>query len=1138
MIVWTPKRIVLLVGGFLLFTLAYIVYSATSLGRINTLPPLPDYYQCNPLADGEKRVRIQSGPSPLEKKMAQAFGIGCRELKWPVLLDLNAKSMVLAAGMFEVVEDGRMKLEPMSIGLFGKKKNDGREVEINTLRCKQAYITFDRPVTSLSPTEMNGRKIVKAELFGEIVIVNNRRTALRDDDLTVTIDKGPLYYFEKNQFIRTNDEIHLTDGQLTPPKADIRAKGMEMELATSAPPSKPGVVVYKPKNESISGVKRIVLKQDVTMHLYVSGGTPFPGGDKPRAAPASKSKDASTQAGRTAGTPAAETSHVVIRTPGRFQYDLFKDHDMAHFDVPDNQDQPNTPQDVTVVRINERLGTNDQLVCKHLELRVKRRDGAPPAAGAAAQQTEQSLEIETAHATGPEVTLTSDAEKLDAHGNDFFYDAARKLTILKGTPYMEANKDDSLIQAPELRMQDIVLPTPPGSPPKTYQQVHAKGPGSIHMTNKTTGKRSVHAFWNDKLISTRDGELDLLILIGSARFVDDEHEQSLKAETLKVWLLAEEKKLVAAVKTAPKAAPKAPAVKASAAPLTPEQGRRPHHLEALRNVLLQTPEMTIHDASRLLVRFTDVPASRMPPPAAAKDKKPIPNQPGAPAIGVGNPSNQPGAPATGSGTPSPALRASGPAPMPVGPQNKPAVAVNPAQAKPGAAPPAKIAPEPARPIDLTARSIEAEVLRCGERSVLDHLWAEGGTIDNKGGVRVHQDPTRTGEQGVHIEGNTLDMKCSPEGNMLVVTGDLAQLEMDKILILGPEVNIDQAKNKAWVFGEGAMRMQSNQTLEGKPLGRTVPLTVHWSQDMLFSGEFAEFRGGIQAEQENARLACQCLQVFFDRPISLKEGGRGEPAKVRNLVGNKDVRVEDSVVEQNKLLKYQLLEGNTISMRTMPRDDAPPVTQSGTAKAKSSDANEVFLYGPGSVRILQRGGADLMPAPGKPAPRPAAGQPPAPGDQEMKLTYVSFMRQMKASSLTNTADFWESVRVLNLPCEDPHREIDLDAILATELPLGAMYLRCNRLKVLSEQVRGKTNQQMEADGQVQVQAREFWAQSDHMTYNEAKDQVIFTGKGDNLATLAKIVAKGVQPEVLRAKKIIYARSSGTATVDRGESLNGN
>ncbi len=954
---WTPKRIILLACGFLMFTLVYIVYSLTALGRINTLPPLPDQYKfrTSSAAAVETPPRQPVGPSPLEKKLEMAFNRNCEELKWPVLLELNSKSMVMAAGTFEIVEDGRVKLEPMSLALFGKKKNDGRGVEINTLKCKQAYIRFDRRVTSFSPNELSGRKIIEAELFGDsqktpIRITNNRRTAIREDDLVVTINNGPLYYIEKTQIVKTSDSVHLMDGdktvkngQLIPPKADIYAQGMEMELATSTPPPPMGFLPpAKPKNQNISGVKRIVLKEAVTMNLYVSSGTPFPSNDK------------SIAAGNNAA--AKQPAQIRIHTPGRFEYQVFKDNDIARFDVPPNAEQTSTsPQDVTVERINKQGDKifNDMLVCKHLHLQLKRRNNeAPPAAGAAPPTDEQGLEIEMAHATGPDVTLTSDAEKLDAHGTDFTHDSAAKLTILKGVPYMEANKDDSLIQAPELRIQDIPLPAAAGDkgknlPPKTYQQVQAAGPGSIHMTNKSSGKRSIHAYWNDRLLSTRDGALDLLVLTGSARFVDDEHEQSLKAETLKVWLLAEDKNPSAPAKAAAK-----PAASAKAAAI-PAPSRRPHHIEALRNVLAHSREMNIHDAARLVVRFSDVPAARMPPPSSS----------GTPAPAHGGTPTVPG-PLAAAPPPLAAKGAALSAPLPVLGGLTP--------------PPAKTpAAEPARPIDLSAYSIEADVLRCEERMALDHLWAEGGPQDNihkRGGVRVKQEPAKTGEEGVDIESNTLDMKCSAHGNLLVVTGDLARLKMDKILILGPEVNIDQAANKAWVEGGGVMEMQSDRTLENKPLAHPVPLTVHWSERMLFSGSFAWFDGGIQAEQGNARLACQRLQVMFDKPISLKEGMRGDqPAKVSKLVGDKDVRVEDQTFAQGQLQKYQLLSGKYIMMNTVPRDEevpspSPPVAGKGNKDgSKSNDANEVTLYGPGSVRILQRGGAEAIPTPGKPVP---------------------------------------------------------------------------------------------------------------------------------------------------------------------------
>ncbi|HMF11578.1 MAG TPA: LptA/OstA family protein, partial [Gemmataceae bacterium] len=170
------------------------------------------------------------------------------------------------------------------------------------------------------------------------------------------------------------------------------------------------------------------------------------------------------------------------------------------------------------------------------------------------------------------------------------------------------------------------------------------------------------------------------------------------------------------------------------------------------------------------------------------------------------------------------------------------------------------------------------------------------------------------------------------------------------------------------------------------------------------------------------------------------------------------------------------------------------------------------------------------------------------EQEMKLTYVRFENLMKASNLTNTASFWGSVRVLNFPCNDndEHRDIDLDTILAKDLPPRAMYLRCNRLKVQTTQkqernpqepnkVIMRNYQQMEADGQVAVRAREFNAQADQMTFNEEKDQVIFIGIGDRLAVFEKRSVKGQPAQSLRARKIFYIRSTGKAWADEVNSI---
>jgi hypothetical protein len=1242
--VWTPKRIVMLVGGFALFFVAYAAYSATYFGAIDSLPPLPEAFKRPESKPGGTRrdPPTHTRVTKIDLKLEQAFGIGCPEMKRPIKLDLNAKGMAIVSEE-SPFEGGKLKLEPISIALFGKDKGDGKEIEINTVRARMAYLTFDRPVNS--PNEVNGRKIVKMELFDNIEIVNNRRTSKsRDDDLTLYIKTGPLVYEEPKHLVWTEDNIQLIDRQSKPDPIDVRGKGMEMELLTQTPPpAKPGTPPAKNKNESITGVKRIVLKSDVIMHLYAPPGSGVMGArPKPEAARPAKAEIAANQPG--------PKEHILIQTQGRFQYDFLKEHDLATFDVPAGDAASRLPQDVTVTRYHvpqretDEKGQTDELVCQHLVLRLKHRDNATPQ-GKPQQgpDSEQSLEVETAHATSipsREVVLKSDSEKMDAHGNDFFYDAVKKQSILKGEPEMWANRDDSILYARELHTRE--MKPPPGSPPtaESYQQVIALGPGSIHIgppkfkvTDRSLtalrdarapagllarlgavkdrpfadresfskelirvlgadafqafeqpllrcAEQRTHAYWKERLLSTKDGSNDLLVLTGAASFVDDDHEQSLQAETLKVWLLGEDKNKKASPRTTGGATAPARGGAPAGPALGGEGSRKPHHLEATGNVVLRSRELNIHDTSRLVTWWADVPqlpgAPKQAPetaPGAGSHKQPQPASPAMPRpVAPGGPAplsapppapRSPAVPPVAYSTPAPAAPAPA-APAPTAPA--PTAPLSGAVPQLGAPMPSPAAPAPnqppPRPIDLSARNVEAWVLRCEDKNQLDKMWSEGN-------VHVRQEPAKPDEKAVDIQGDTLQMTAHPDGNELVVNGDLAQLQMDKIYIIGPEVNIDQKKNLAWVHGVGAMQMESATDFQGAQLKKTVPLTVHWNSEMFFNGEYAEFMGGIQAEQENARLACEHLQVFFDKPISLKEanrgdqpvkeGNRGEPAKVRNLLADKNVRVEDTTLDPatGQLAKYQQIRGTLLQMFALRLDEKlPDESWPRGQDGKPKEYNEVTVSGPGDVRLLQRGSSDPAAPPARTAAAGPGGQvvgtpvsvargagpdrKPArenkPQDEQMKMTYVTFLHRMDANSKTNTAKFWGSVRVLHFPCQNPHEEIDIDAIIGRELPEGVLFLRADFLEVLDQPDNGKHNQQMKARDRVRVQGREFYGESDEMSYDEQKDLIVFTGTSDNEATLTKQDIKGGQRQVLRGRKINYKRSTGEAWGDGVKSIN--
>src|SRR5262249_8216868 len=212
-------------------------------------------------------------------------------------------------------------------------------------------------------------------------------------------------------------------------------------------------------------------------------------------------------------------------------------------------------------------------------------------------------------------------------------------------------------------------------------------------------------------------------------------------------------------------------------------------------------DMRVHDSDRLVIWFHDVAAADMPVPPTPAAKPPATQAaPTAAALAT---------PPMGPELPAPDKAVAKAEAMPAKPPQSAAATTNPAHA-----PEARM---PKKPIDLSARAIEAHVLRCGNKNDLDRLWCEGN-------VRVLQDPATPEEKGVDIRGETLNLKHFADGNELTVTSsELAQVQMDQLFILGPEVNIHQTTNRPWANAPGAMRMPSNTNFaRAKPTNPAEP----------------------------------------------------------------------------------------------------------------------------------------------------------------------------------------------------------------------------------------------------------------------------------------------------------------------------
>lgn len=1087
---WTPRRIVLLAIGYLLVISGYFGYAISALGGIDGLPTLPEHFlEASVPLEGPPLVRIRR----VEERLKQAFGAEGPELKWPIQLELNNRTLVVAADNFKFEPDGRISLIRVAVAAFGKERGPGGHPEINTLRGDVAYLKFDRPVSSLS--EVSGRKVVGGEIAGNIQVSSNRRTYDRGDDLVVHIGTGPLYYAENKQLIWTHDTVHMVDHQSKPKPMEIWGKGLEIELIAEAGSGARQGSARRPGNDKITGIKRVLLQANVDMTLYVDASSSFPGGKREPVAPVP---------GQPVGKPEEnEKAKLSIKTPGSFRYEFLNEHDLALFETPalDPTQPRKAPHNVIVERFFEmragRKELRDQLFCGKLELHLKKRASAR-AAGREGEKGKDGLldrgtDILFAQATGAQVTLTSDAENLEAICTELIHDARLGRTILRGEKEMTASKDRNRIYAKEVQITEN-RPTQPNQ--KGYQTTLALGPGRIEMLDEKQRDRvAAQAFWNDRLTTSSEGDFELLVLTGAGRFVDRINDQTLQGETLKVWTTTPETQAES---------------KVALANTGPGSGRRVQVLEALGNVATTSRELNIHDTSRLIVRFRDVPAEGQ-----------LPNLPG----------KLPGKAPRGDETHlpdgiSPGPMRSLPPPVP-GTQPQTRESQKPAQVQNPVAPPTIDLPGapgnrpgagPARPIALSARNVEAWIIRAGAKNTLERVWTEGS-------VHIKQAPAKEGEKGLDILGDTLAMDCHPEGNILEVTGDLAQLRMDRLYILGPVVNIDQTRNMAWVNGSGAMQMESQSNFAGDKLDRAVPMIVQWRKSMLFNGTYAEFHEAIQAEQDSALLVCDSLQVFFDREIQLKQGMRSDqPARVRNIVCHNNVRVEESVSKDEKIQKYQRIESGHLRLEALE-----PETEDMKGAGKViSNGNEVRGSGPGTLRLFQIGGPDPLAV----APKPGAAKK-AP---EPKLTFIQYSKSLYVNSRLNKAAFFGQVRIVNLPAKDPMQEIKLEELIA-DLPAEALYLSCDRMTVLNQGDKTRSQQEMLAQGRVTIKAREFWGQAETVSFNEAKDQVILDGGPDGEATLYKEVGRGAPPQKITGRKITYIRSTGDFKLDEGRGILG-
>ncbi len=1033
---WTPKRIILLVGWSTFF-LCFYFGSSYLLGGIDGLPPLPDRFK--PVLFGPPTAVVRPPEPRANARLRLAFGDNSPEVKQRKFkLEVEPRGIVVAAEEVTIESDGRVKFVPFSVAVFSKEKpgekGENSFPDITTVQSDIAYLTFDKPLRSI--TDWGSRKITGGQLVcdpdkkNNIKIINNRGTSESADDVSLET-MGTLEYDEARHHVWTKELVHILDLRSKPRPTTIDGTGADLYLLGEQP--KEAVAAHKQKSQTVSGVDRVELRSNVRMNLWVDAhsGLLGPAHEDPKKGPG-KPVVAAAPSAKTAAEP-AESAKVLIETDGPFVYDFQSDR--AVFNI--SKIEGPRPNLVTVDRYDEKTKMSDQLKSDLLEIQFSRRTGpAAPNAGSAADK----LEIESVRATGKHVVLTSDAEVLEAHGNEFTYNSKTLKSVLKGQPFMDAMKDGNHICAPELEMVNV----------KGKEQATAIGEGTMNFMGTAGAKKLQEARWKKRLTYVKEGDKALLTLDGDAVFIDPEHEQELRGQTLKVQLAPPE----GGNNGAADAAQKQP---------------KPVQVDAIGDVTAHSPDLHMAASQRLVLVFEDVKPGVLPPPAGANQPK------------VGLPGSKPADPVA-----NPQAGAAG--------ANKGAPAAAAAEAE-----------KKARPIDLKATIVRAHVLREGQRNELQDVYCQGN-------VRVLQAPEKPGENGVDIRGDTLNLVHAVEGDKLTVIGNSAQVQMDELFILGPEINMDQSRNEVDVKGMGVMRMLSKQSFDGTELDKKTELRIEWAGRMFFDGTQASFFRDVRATQDTGRMSCEQLEVTLDKHVSLKDGAKGQQPAVEKLVCNTKVGVEDTKREGTKIVELKRISAQELTM------DNDNLTKERTVRAS----------GAGSVRMFQLSSKqDAFDGPPKPAnakqqPTNAPNKSAAADDKEFKLTMIWYDGRMWANNSKGIVKFYDHVYLVQLPTENPELIIGNG-----NLPPGAMTLQADRLELHEEKHADKTtSQELRAYDKVRVEGQNYTATCDVLKYDTSKEQIIL--EASIPGTYAKLFHwkyAGAKPDMTEARKIIYNRATG-------------
>ena len=161
---WTPRRLMLVISGILLFGGGFTAYSQM-FGWIDGLPPLPEPFT-HAVVETADIPQLPGGVTPLQSRLRAAFGPNCIEQSYNLKFESREKGLLFAAAEGKILEDGRVLFQQISVAIFGKGT-----AELSTIHSDRAVLTFETPIRKLD--DIGNKKVTAAVLHADPEFLTN-----------------------------------------------------------------------------------------------------------------------------------------------------------------------------------------------------------------------------------------------------------------------------------------------------------------------------------------------------------------------------------------------------------------------------------------------------------------------------------------------------------------------------------------------------------------------------------------------------------------------------------------------------------------------------------------------------------------------------------------------------------------------------------------------------------------------------------------------------------------------------------------------------------------------------------------------------------------------------------------------------